>query len=128
MDMKKQLGLVRKLQAAGFSIEMDDFGSGYSSLNSLKSIPVDILKMDMEFLADDTDVERGKDIIQMVIALAKKLNIMVIAEGVETKEQADFLSKAECVNMQGFYYAEPMPISEYEQFLKKYGYEDIFMS
>lgn len=128
MDMKKQLGLVRKLQAAGFSIEMDDFGSGYSSLNSLKSIPVDILKMDMEFLADDTDVERGKDIIQMVIALAKKLNIMVIAEGVETKEQADFLSKAGCVNMQGFYYAEPMPISEYEQFLKKYGYEDIFMS
>ena len=127
MDMKKQLGLVRKLQAAGFSIEMDDFGSGYSSLNSLKSIPVDILKMDMEFLSGQTDAERGKDIIEMVVALAKKLNIMVIAEGVETKEQAEFLSRAGCENMQGYYYAKPMPISEYEQFFKEHEYQDIFM-
>lgn len=88
---------------------------------------VDILKMDMEFLSGPSDAERGKDIIKMVIALTKKLNIMVIAEGVETKEQADFLSQAGCENMQGYYYAKPMPISEYEQFLKEHEYEDIYM-
>ena len=74
----------------------------------------------MEFLSGQTDAERGKDIIEMVVALAKKLNIMVIAEGVETKEQAEFLSRAGCENMQGYYYAKPMPISEYEQFFKEH--------
>lgn len=119
IDLNKQLVMIERLQNAGFIIEMDDFGSGYSSLNSLKDIPVDVLKMDMEFMSKSDRYKRSADILQMVVAMAEKLNMPVIAEGVETKEQADFLSEIGCDTIQGYYYAKPMPIQQFEEMLKE---------
>lgn len=119
IDLVKQLEMIEKLQDEGFIIEMDDFGSGYSSLNSLKDIPVDVLKMDMEFMSKSDRYKRSADILQMVVAMADKLSMPVIAEGVETKEQADFLGKIGCNIIQGYYYAKPMPVSEFEKLLIK---------
>lgn len=121
VDLGKQLAMIEKLQSAGFIIEMDDFGSGYSSLNSLKDIPVDVLKMDMAFMSKSDRYKRSADILQMVVAMADKLNMPVIAEGVETKEQADFLSEIGCHIIQGYYYAKPMPISNFEEMLRQYN-------
>lgn len=125
IDLKKQVELVEKLQEAGFIVEMDDFGSAYSTLNTLKDIPVDVLKMDMKFMAKAADVDRSANIIQMIVGMADKLRMDVIAEGVETKEQADFLGSVGCDIIQGYYYAKPMPVDEFEEMLKKYEYKDM---
>ncbi len=125
IDLKKQVELVEKLQEAGFIVEMDDFGSAYSTLNTLKDIPVDVLKMDMKFMAKATDADRSANIIQMIVGMADKLRMDVIAEGVETKEQADFLGSVGCDIIQGYYYAKPMPVDEFEEMLKKYEYKDM---
>lgn len=125
MDVPKQAALIEKLQAEGFVVEMDDFGSGYSSLNTLKDIPVDILKLDMKFMEKSKNTKRSADIVQMVVAMADKLGMPVIAEGVETKEQADFLGRIGCDIIQGYYYAKPMSMEEFEQLLNKYPYRDI---
>ena len=120
--MKDQAALterVYKLKDIGFAIAMDDFGSGYSSLNSLKDIPIDILKLDMGFLRGGTNVERGNEIIAYMVSMAKALNLKMVAEGVETKEQADFLTKQGCDVIQGYYYARPMPLPEFEEKVKK---------
>ncbi len=103
------------LQKNGFSILMDDFGSGYSSLNVLKDIAVDVLKIDMKFLADCDMPGRGENILASVIRMAKWLNMPVIAEGVEKREQVSFLRSIGCEYVQGYYYAKPMPVEEYEQ-------------
>lgn len=111
-------GIMDKLQSAGFIFSMDDFGSGYSSLNSLKDIPVDIVKIDLNFLQKARlGLETGRDILKGTIRLVQGINLLVIAEGVETKEQADFLLDVGCIHAQGFYYAKPMPISDFEQLL-----------
>ena len=125
IDLKKQVELVEKLQEAGFIVEMDDFGSAYSTLNTLKDIPVDVLKMDMKFMAKAADADRSANIIQMIVGMADKLRMDVIAEGVETKEQADFLGSVGCDIIQGYYYAKPMPVDEFEEMLKKYEYKDM---
>lgn len=119
INLVKQLEMIEKLQNEGFIIEMDDFGSGYSSLNSLKDVPVDVLKMDMAFMSKSDRYKRSADILQMVVAMADKLNMPVIAEGVETKEQADFLGRIGCNIIQGYYYAKPMPVHEFEEMLLK---------
>jgi EAL domain-containing protein (putative c-di-GMP-specific phosphodiesterase class I) len=115
VDLGKQLEMIEKLQNAGFVIEMDDFGSGYSSLNSLKDIPVDVLKMDMAFMSKSDRYQRSADILQMVVKMAEKLKMPVIAEGVETKEQADFLREHGCSEMQGYYFFKPMPVESFEK-------------
>ncbi|MEG0806000.1 MAG: EAL domain-containing protein [Lachnospiraceae bacterium] len=104
-----------QLQKEGFCILMDDFGSGYSSLNVLKDIAVDVLKIDMRFFSETKIVGRGENIIASVVRMAKWLNMPVIAEGVETKDQIEFLHGIGCEYVQGFYFARPMPVSEYEQ-------------
>ncbi|MEG1426150.1 MAG: EAL domain-containing protein [Oscillospiraceae bacterium] len=104
-----------QLQNHGFVIMMDDFGSGYSSLSLLKDIAIDILKIDMQFLSETEIPGRGENIIASVIRMAKWLNIPVIAEGAETAEQVDFLRSVGCDYVQGYYFARPMPIPEYEQ-------------
>ncbi len=104
-----------KLQTYGFCILMDDFGSGYSSLNTLKDIAVDILKIDMKFLAESEVPGRGENILASVVRMAKWLNMPVIAEGVEKESQVAFLRSIGCEFVQGFYFAKPMPIDEYEQ-------------
>lgn len=111
-DLKKML---EKLREIGFSISMDDFGSGYSSLNILKELPIDELKLDRIFLQDSEDKERGDAIITKVMELSKCLNIKTVTEGVETAVQAEFLKNAGCDIAQGYYYARPMPIDDFEK-------------
>lgn len=104
----------QKLHKSGFSISIDDFGSGYSSLNMLKNVEVDVLKLDKAFLDDETQ-QRGNQIISKVIELSENLHMKVVSEGVETKEQADFLTEAGCDMVQGYYFAHPMPVAEFEE-------------
>lgn len=107
---------VKQLKAYGFRVSMDDFGAGYSSLNSLKDIPLDVLKLDGEFFNGDEDgVRRGEIVVREAIQLAKDLNMSVVAEGIERKEQVDFLASQDCDMIQGFYYAKPMPVEEFEK-------------
>lgn len=115
MDVKRQLELIERLRKYGFVVEMDDFGSGYSSLNMLKDIQVDILKIDMAFLRKSKDEERSKKILHMIIDLSKQLGMPVISEGVETKEQVDYLSDFGCDMFQGYYFAKPMDVASFEK-------------
>ena len=98
---------------------MDDFGAGYSSLNSLKEMPLDVLKLDAEFFRGEDDENRGEVIVGEAITLAKKLNMRIVAEGIETREQVDSLARMDCDLIQGYYFAKPMPISEFEE--RAYG-------
>ncbi|MBP3338037.1 MAG: EAL domain-containing protein [Lachnospiraceae bacterium] len=115
MDVKRQMELIGKLRDAGFIVEIDDFGSGYSSLNMLKDLYVDILKIDMVFLRKSNDEERSKKILQMIITLAKQLGMPAITEGVETVEQVEFLSEMGCEMFQGYYFAKPMSVLDFEK-------------
>ncbi len=117
-DKSVLLNTVKKLRDSGFIVSMDDFGAGYSSLNSLKELPIDVLKIDADFFRG-TDIEdRGLLIVSEVIDLAKKLNMKIVAEGIESQEQVDFLTAQECDLIQGYFYAKPMPIDE---FVEKYN-------
>ncbi len=109
---------ISKLRELGYSIAMDDFGSGYSSLNSLKDMPIDILKLDMGFVNGDDSMNRGGTIINYVVRMAQGLEYITVAEGVETQEQADFLRSIGVNVFQGFLYAKPMPEKEFLTFLK----------
>ena len=86
---------------------MDDFGAGYSSLNSLKELPLDIIKLDAEFFRSVDDIDRSNLIVGQTISLAKKLGMEIVAEGIETREQVDFLAKQDCDLIQGFYFSKP---------------------
>ncbi|MCM1506153.1 MAG: bifunctional diguanylate cyclase/phosphodiesterase [Ruminococcus flavefaciens] len=111
-----QLKLIQRLREYGFIIEIDDFGSGYSSLNTLKDLTADVLKIDMGFLKHtENREERSKTILGMIVSLAKSLDMEVITEGVETREQVDFLTEFGCDIFQGYFFAKPMPISEFEE-------------
>ena len=115
MDLERQLELIEKLRKAGFVVEMDDFGSGYSSLNMLKDIHVDVLKIDMAFLRHSANEERSRKILKTMIDLSHSLDMFSITEGVETEEQRQFLADVGCRMYQGYYFAKPMPVSEFEQ-------------
>ena len=114
MDFERQMELINRLRQNGFIVEMDDFGSGYSSLNMLKDLHVDILKIDMAFLRKAKDEERSKKILQMVVSLSKQLGMPVITEGVENAEQVAFLAEIGCDMFQGYYFAKPMSVDEFE--------------
>ena len=114
-DKKVLLNTVKQLRDAGFLVSMDDFGSGYSSLNSLKELQLDVLKLDADFFRGADSQERGLLIVSEVIDLAKKLNMKIVAEGIESREQVDFLIEQECDLIQGYYFAKPMPIREFEE-------------
>ena len=107
--------LMAKFRENGFTVLMDDFGSGYSSLNVLKDIVVDILKIDMKFLSDAEEKKRSEDILASVVEMSKKLNMPVIAEGVEKEEQVSFLKSIGCDYVQGYYFGKPMPVTDYEK-------------
>ena len=115
MNFKRQMELITRLRQKGFIVEMDDFGSGYSSLNMLKDIHVDVLKIDMAFLKKAEDEERSRKILQMIITLSKHLEMPVITEGVETEEQVRFLSEMGCDMFQGYYFAKPMSVEMFEK-------------
>lgn len=104
---------VQKLREEGFQVLMDDFGSGYSSLNVLKDIEVDVLKIDMRFFETSEIGGRGENIVASVVRMAKWLDIPTIAEGVEKEEQVEFLKNIGCEYVQGYYFAKPMPAYAY---------------
>lgn len=114
-DKDVLLNTIKKLKAYGFEISMDDFGAGYSSLNSLKELPLDVVKLDAGFFRDADESGRGKLIVEDTISLAKKLDMRIVAEGIETREQVDFLAEMNCDLIQGYYFAKPMPINEFEE-------------
>ncbi len=114
-DKNVLLNTVKKLRTAGFQVSMDDFGAGYSSLNSLKELQIDVLKIDADFFRGADAEERGLLIVSEVIDLAKKLNMKIVAEGIESKEQVEFLTEQECDLIQGYFYAKPMPVTEFAQ-------------
>ena len=103
-----------RLRALGFAVEMDDFGSGYSSLNILSKLPVDILKLDMKFLQSEIKETANEGILQFIMSLARYMKLGVVAEGVETEEQFHFLQEIGCDCVQGYYFARPMPVNEFE--------------
>ena len=113
------INVTEKLRAMGFLVEMDDFGSGYSSLHMLKEVPMDRIKMDLNFLTSSGDIDKCHKIISCMIQMVHLLDMDLIAEGVETKEQADFLKEKGCSEMQGYYFYKPMPVDEFEKLLKK---------
>ena len=106
------------LREYGFLVEMDDFGSGYSSLHMLKEVPVDRIKLDLHFLSGKGELERGRIIVSHMIQMVKSLGMSLIAEGVENEKQAEFLQSRGCSEMQGFYFHKPMPVEEFEQICK----------
>ncbi|MDO5521118.1 MAG: EAL domain-containing protein [bacterium] len=108
------LTLMRRLKEQGFILLMDDFGSGYSSLNMLKNMPIDIVKLDRLFFDDISENARGKIIIQSSIRMIHELMLDVTAEGIENEEHVEFLNACNCTKGQGYFYAKPMSISEFE--------------
>ena len=113
-DLKRHKQIITDLQKFGFTIEMDDFGSGYSSLTILKNISINILKIDMMFLSKTKHKERSKKILESVIKMAQKLGIKIIVEGVEDKEQAEFLKNLNCDFFQGYLYSKPITVENFE--------------
>lgn len=110
---------VLELKQEGFKLLMDDFGSGYSSLNILLETPFDVIKLDKRFMDNMMLSEKGKLILEQVVMMANKLDLGIIAEGVETKEQVDLLKNIGCDQVQGYYYAKPMPEKEFFELLWK---------
>lgn len=118
---------VSHLRKLGFVIEMDDFGSGYSSLNMLNNMPIDILKLDMKFIQSETAKPVSQGILKFIISLARWMNLSVVAEGVETKEQLDRLRDIGCDYVQGYYFAKPMPCGEFEKLLAENAVGNMFV-
>ena len=116
-DAEQIVDTVKRLRAMGFSVEMDDFGTGYSSLNMLSTLPIDVLKLDMNFVR--VAFERGRDthMLEVIIQIARHLHASVVAEGVETAEQVEALREIGCDMAQGYYFSPPVPPEEFEPFL-----------
>lgn len=113
MSMLKEL--INKIHEAGMLCSIDDFGSGYSSLNMLKDVRVDALKLDRVFFLEAEDDRRGKSVVNSVIHLAQSLDLRTISEGVEIRSQVDYLKEMECDYIQGYVFAKPMPVGDFEK-------------
>ena len=118
-NAEHMIELIERLRGKGFEIEMDDFGSGYSSLNMLSSMPIDALKMDMKFIRNIEHNEKDFRLVEVVLDIAKYLNVPVVAEGVETQRQLDLLKAAGCELVQGYYFSRPVPPEEFEKLIEK---------
>lgn len=116
-DPEQIITITRQLREAGFVILMDDFGTGYSSLNMLKDIQIDVLKLDMGFLKSSDYSAKGGNILTAILKMAESLKMQTIAEGVETKEQVEFLKSIGCKYVQGFYYSKPLPVEDFEKLI-----------
>lgn len=117
-NIKLFLETVQKLHKSGFCLELDDFGAGYSSLTVLSELDIDILKLDMYF-ARNMESEKQFLILKHIFSIAKSLNMKVVAEGVETKEQSDAYKEMGCTYIQGYYYSKPLPKAQFEEYLNK---------
>ena len=116
-DSEQIIDTVNRLRALGFKIEMDDFGTGYSSLNMISSLPIDALKLDMQFIRNAFKEGRDTRMLEVIIDIADYLSVPVIAEGVETQEQLYALKAMGCDLVQGYYFSKPLPAGEYERFV-----------
>ncbi len=119
-DAENRMQILDNFRKAGFIVEMDDFGSGYSSLNMLKDMPVDVLKIDMKFLGKTSDKDKAKTIVRNIINLTKELGISSLTEGVETQEQFEALAEMGCELFQGYYFAKPMPADDFNKFVAEH--------
>ncbi len=115
VDAAETADVVRQMKKCGFTMLMDDFGSGFSSLNMLKTTPFDVLKIDRGFLSEFMESERGRKIIAHTISMSRDIGLDIIAEGVETVDQAEFLQSCGCDTAQGFYYSKPIPEEEFDK-------------
>jgi|GEM_PF-994511 len=120
-DPEQSIGIMKKLQRLGIQIAIDDFGTGYSSLAYLKRLPISRLKIDRSFILDLPDDEDDQAISKSIIALGKSMNMRVLAEGVETKEQLQFLADAGCDDVQGYYFSRPIDVKKMTRELQKYS-------
>lgn len=119
-EFEKMLEIMNRLRDYGFRLYMDDFGNGYSSLNVLKDIPIDAIKIDMEFIQKSSQNEKRKKILNMIVGLSNKIGIDVIAEGVETVEQMEYINQIGCHTYQGYEFCKPVSIQYFEkEYLKK---------
>jgi sensor c-di-GMP phosphodiesterase-like protein len=118
-DMDDVIKQITRLRNIGFKFSIDDFGTGYSSLAYLHTFPIDELKIDKSFVDKINESQDGTAIVDAIIALSNHLNFNVIAEGVETHEQANILSKRQIKGMQGFFFARPMPAFEFMNWLNQ---------
>ena len=118
-NAEQMIELINRLRAKGFEIEMDDFGSGYSSLNMLSYMPIDVLKMDMQFVRNITQSEKDFKLVEVVLDIARYLKVPVVAEGVETEAQLKMLKGAGCDLVQGYYFSRPLPSAEFEGLIVK---------
>lgn len=125
VDLSYTLEVINKFKKSGLKVEMDDFGSAYSSLNSLKNIPVDLIKLDLKFLNNEGDAAKKDIIISIMVELTKKLNLPLIAEGVEKEEQIIYLNNLGCRYVQGYYYSKPMPKDEFLEYRRTHGIDII---
>ena len=117
-DLQQAITTMKALQAMGVRLSIDDFGTGYSSLSALKSFPISRLKLDRSFVRDLPEHEDDKAIARAVISLGHKLNLKVLAEGVESEQQFAFLRENHCDEMQGYYFSKPVPAAEIETLLE----------
>lgn len=118
-NAEENIETLNKLNALGIRIAIDDFGTGYSSLSYLKRLPVDILKIDRSFVSEVPGNRDGAAIVEAIIAMARSLGLHIIAEGVETAEQLEFLQTRKCNEIQGYYFSRPLPVQQFEQLLLK---------
>lgn len=118
-DPEQLIDIVKKLKEKGFTIEMDDFGSGYSSLNMLNRLPIDVLKLDLKFLENSKITMEDPGLMTYIMGIAKWMNVPVVAEGAETKEQVDLMKHLGCEYVQGYYFSKPLPPEEFEKRMVK---------
>ena len=118
-DAKFVLSVIHGLREHGFEIEMDDFGSGYSSLNMLSDMPIDVLKMDMKFIRHIETSETDRRLVTLILDIARYLQVNVVAEGVETEGQLEILRKGKCDLVQGYYFSRPLPPDEFEALIRR---------
>ncbi len=118
-NAKKVLDVIQRLRERGFEIEMDDFGSGYSSLNMLSDMPIDVLKMDMKFIRRIETSETDRRLVSLILDIARYLKVDVVAEGVETEGQLEILRRGKCDLVQGYYFSRPLPPEEFEALIRR---------
>ena len=118
-NAKQVLDVIKSLRNKGFEIEMDDFGSGYSSLNMLSDMPIDVLKMDMKFIRNIEESETDRRLVSLILDIARYLKVSVVAEGVETEKQLEILRNGKCDLVQGYYFSRPLPSEDFEKLIEK---------
>ena len=117
-NARELLDVIDKLRSSGFEIEMDDFGSGYSSLNMLSDMPIDVLKMDMKFVRNIEENKTDLKLVELILDIAGYLQLTVVAEGVEKEGQLQLLKDAGCDLVQGYYFSKPVPADEFQELIK----------